>query len=164
MELQGEADEKALIGKLYKKNLSLKWTEANGNQRYDALLDSTRKLKIENSNMLTQSKIKDAELFNIQTVFTEKLMILEKELKDARLSILPTVSISRIEELSGQIKRLAEAKLELEISNKKLRETNYEYSVKVDNYTLRERNLHDLEVMLKEQHPDELSVRVMEMS
>lgn len=164
IEMQGEADEKALIGKLYKKNLNLKWTEANSNQRYDALLDSMRKLKIQNSDLMSKMKLKDAELFDIQSVFTEKLMILERELKDARLSILPTVSISRIEELNGQIKRLAEAKLELEISNKKLRETNYEYSVKVDNYSLRERNLQDLEVMLKEQHPDELSVRVMEMS
>jgi len=60
-----------------------------------------RKLKIQNSDLMSKMKLKDAELFDIQSVFTEKLMILERELKDARLSILPTVSISRIEELNG---------------------------------------------------------------
>jgi hypothetical protein len=66
-----------LIGKLYKKNLNIKWSEANGNQRYDVLLDNMRKLKIDNSDLTSKLKNKDAELFEIQSIFTEKLMLVE---------------------------------------------------------------------------------------
>lgn len=164
IDLQSESDEKALIGKLYKKNLNIKWSEANGNQRYDVLLDNMRKLKIENSDLTTKLKNKDAELFEIQSVFTEKLMLVESQLKDARMSILPTLSLSRIEELNSQTKRLADAKLELEMSNKKLREENYEQNVRIDNYLLREKSLSELETVLREQHPDELSQRVIDIT
>jgi hypothetical protein len=66
------------------------------------------------------------------------------------MSILPTLSLSRIEELNSQTKRLAESKLELEMNNKKLREQNYEQSVRIDNYLLREKTLTELEATLRE--------------
>ena len=164
IDLQSESDEKALIGKLYKKNLNIKWSEANGNQRYDVVLDNIRKLKIENSDLSMKIKNKDVELFDIQSVFTEKLMLVEGQLKEARMSILPTLSLSRIEDLNLQVKRLAESKLELEINNKKLREQSYEQNVRIDNYLLREKSVTELEIMLKEQHPDELSQRVIDIT
>lgn len=164
LDLQGESDEKALIGKMYKKNLNFKWSEANLNQRYSKVLDQMRKLKIENSDLNSKIRNKESELFEIQSVFTEKLMVVESQLKDARLSILPTVSLSRIEELASQVKRLAETKLELEIENKKLREENYENKVRVDNYILREKSLDELEGLLRDNHPDELSQRVIEIT
>ena len=164
MDLQSESDEKTLIGKLYKTNLNMKWSEANTNQRYDLLLDEMRKLKIENSKLEARLKSRDDELYEMQSAFTEKLMIVETQLKEARISILPTLSISRVEDLSAQVKRLAESKIELEVQNKKLRETNYENSVRIESYIMKEKNLAELEQVLRTEHPDELSQRVVSMT
>lgn len=91
-------------------------------------------------------------------------MILEGSLKDARMAILPTVTMARIEEVAMAVKRLADSKLDLELSNKKMRESNYEMKVRVENYALREKSLQEVERALKEEHPEKLSERVIEMS
>jgi len=163
-ELQGDSDDKALLGKLYKINLSSKWGEANQHQRYDMILDELKKLRFENKDLEAKNSRREKELFEIQAVFSERLMLLEGQLKEARMSILPTVSVSRIEDLALTTKRLADSKLDLELSNKKLREDNYELSVRVDNYVLREKTLQELERVLKEEHPDEISQRVIDIS
>ena len=162
--IQGESDDKALVGKLYKANLNSKWAEANQNQRYDMVLDELRKLRIENKDLHAKISGREKELFEVQAIFSERLMVLEGQLKDARMSLLPTVSISRIEELAMSVRRLADSKLDLELSNKKIREENYELSVKVDHFLLREKNLQELQRMLNEEHPEELSQRVIEIS
>ena len=60
---------------------------------------------------------REKELFEVQSIFSERLMMIEGQLKEARMSILPTVSVARIEELSMTTKRLAESKLDLELGN-----------------------------------------------
>jgi Coiled-coil region of centrosome protein CE290 len=80
------------------------------------------------------------------------------------MSILPTVSLAKLEELNLSLKRIGNQKLELEIINKKLRNDSHENQIRLDNYILREKNLLDLEETLKNRYPDELSLKIVELS
>lgn len=163
-DIQSESDEKTLIGKLYNEILTKKWSEANMNERQERVLDELRKLRIENNDLEVKLKTKDDELFELQASYSEKLSLTEKQLSEAKMSILPTVSISRIEDLSSKIKRLSESRIELELKNKELREALHEKSIRLEHYILKETNLLELESFLKNSHRDEVSERLIEMS
>ena len=163
-ELQSVSDENALIGKLYNQILTEKWTEANINRKYDQLLDDLRKSRIAASNLEVNLKKKEAELVDMQSAAFEKVNHLERQLFEARMSILPTVTLAKLEELNLSLKRIGNQKLELEIINKQLRNDSYENQIRLDNYILREKNLLDLEETLKTRYPDELSMKIVEIS
>lgn len=163
-ELQSESDENSLIGKLFNQVLAEKWTEAAFNKKYDQALDDLRKAKIECSNLESKLRKKEDELLEIQTDAHDKVSGLEKQLFDARMSILPMINISKIEEINSNLKKMSNQKLELEVANKNLRNEMLENQVRLDNYILREQSLSELESILKDRYPDELSLKIVDLS
>jgi Ca2+-binding EF-hand superfamily protein/chromosome segregation ATPase len=163
-ELQSISDENSLIGKLYNQILTEKWKEATVNRKYDQIIDELRKAQTLASNLEAKLNKKESEMFDMQTAAADKINLLEKQLFEAKMSILPNISIAKIEELNLALKRIGNQKLELEITNKQLRNDSYETQVRLDHYILREKNLLDLEQLLKNKHPDELSLKVIELS
>lgn len=163
-ELQSVSDENALIGKLFNQVLTEKWTEAAFNRKYDQLIDDFRKLQLKNESLSKKVEDKDNEIMNLMTNKDEVERQLQKQLFEARMSILPTVTLAKLEELNMSLKRLSNQKLDLEIKNKELRNTAHENQVRLDHYVLREKNLIDLEETLKFKNPDELSLKIIELS
>jgi Ca2+-binding EF-hand superfamily protein len=163
-ELQSVSDENALIGKLFNQVLTEKWTEASYNRKYDQLIDDFRKSQIKVHNLEKKVSDKDNEIMNLHFSKDEHDKYLNKQLFEARMSILPTVTLAKLEELNLALKRIGNQKLELEIMNKQLRKDSYDAQVQLDHYLLREKNLKDLEESLKIRHPDELSLKIIELS
>lgn len=163
-ELQSVSDENALIGKLFNQVLTEKWTEASFNRKYDQLIDDFRKSQLKVQNLEKKVADKENEIMNLHISKDEHDKQLNRQLFEARMSILPTVTLAKLEELNLALKRIGNQKLELEIANKQLRAESHENQVKLDHYILREKNLIDLEDSLKIRHPDELSMKIIELS
>jgi Ca2+-binding EF-hand superfamily protein len=163
-ELQSLSDENALIGKLFNQVLTEKWTEASFNRKYDQLIDDHRKSQLKVENLSKKVADKESEIMSLHVTKDESERQLNKQLFEARMSILPTVTLAKLEELNLALKRIGNQKLELEVTNKKLRNDAYENQVRLDHYVLREKNLQDLEDSLKIRHQDELSLRIIELS
>jgi Ca2+-binding EF-hand superfamily protein len=163
-ELQSVTDENALIGKLFNQVLTEKWTEAAFNRKYDQVIDDYRKSQLKVENLEKKVTDKENEIMNLRISKDENEKHLNHQLLDARMSILPTVTLAKLEELNLALKRIGNQKLELEITNKQLRNDAHENQVRLDHYILREKNLQDLEESLKIRHPDELSHKIIELS
>jgi Ca2+-binding EF-hand superfamily protein/chromosome segregation ATPase len=163
-ELQALSDENALIGKLFNQVLTEKWTEASFNRKYDQIIDDFRKSQLKVQNLEKKVADKENEIMNLHIAKDEHNKQLNRQLFEARMSILPTVTLAKLEELNLALKRIGNQKLELEIANKQLRAEGHENQVKLDHYVLREKNLIDLEDSLKIRHPDELSMKIIELS
>lgn len=163
-DMQAESDEKALIGKLFNQVLTEKWTEAAFNKKYDQALNDLKDAQIAASNLEAKLRKKEIEMFEMENGAIEKCALLEKQLFEARMSILPMISLSKLEEVNLALKRMSNQKLELEIENKRLRTEGFDNQVRLDNYKLRESNLLELEQILKDRYPDELSAKIIELS
>lgn len=163
-DMQSETDEKALIGKLFNQVLSEKWNEGAFNKKFETTLDDLRKARMDAKNYESKLKKKEDEYFEIHVTLNEKISILERELAEAKINHLPTVSLGKIEQLNVAMKKMAASKLDAEVSNKKFREENYELSVRLDSYVLREESLNELEKVLKNAHEDELEQKIFELS
>lgn len=163
-ELQSQSDENALIGKLFNQVLTEKWAEAGFNRKFDQCLDDLRKAQMQANDYASKLKLKEDELFEMETATSERIKVLERQLFDAQLNILPNLSLNKLEEVNLALKRMANQKLELEIANKQLRTDMYENQVRLDAYILKEKNLRELEETLKSRNSDELSAKIIELS
>lgn len=163
-ELQSQSDENALIGKLFNQVLTEKWAEAGFNRKFDQTLDDLRKAQMQANDLASKHKMKEDEIFELETATSERIKVLERQLFDAQLNILPNLSLNKLEEVNLALKRMANQKLELEIANKQLRTEMYDNQVRLDAYILKEANLRDLEQSLKSRYTDELSTKIIELS
>ena len=57
-----------------------------------------------------------------------------KEITALKGKLIPTVNLSKIEELYNKLAELCQMKVELEVTNRKIREENYQLTLKTDYY------------------------------
>lgn len=163
-DLQGAGDKEAMIGKLYYSLMVSKWKESEVNKKYDEVFTEFRKVTISLQSFEEKLDAKDDEIYELHAIYREKILDNEQNIKELRLKVIPTITVSRIEGLAHTVKELSAMKTDLEIANKRLRDTNYELFLKADAYETEKTVLEALEKKLKHDNSDDLSQQLIEMS
>ena len=163
-ELQGSGDRESMIGKLYYSLMISRWNEGEVNKKYDGILTEFR--RVANSLRSIEEKVdeKEDEIYEVHTVYKEKIFHSEKAIAELRLKIIPTITVTRIENLAHTVKEFSAMKTDLEIINKRLRDNNYEISNKLDALETYKSILEELEKRLKKTSSDDMSQQLIEMS
>lgn len=163
-DLQGSGDRESMIGKLYYSLMIARWNEGEVNKKYESMLTEFRRVVLSLSTIEEKVDSKEDEIYEIHTVYKEKQLLLEKNIAELRLKVIPTITVTRIEGLAHTVKEFSAMKTDLEIINKKLRDNNYELSLKADSLETHKTVLEDLEKRLKNNYSDDMSQQLIEMS
>ena len=88
--------------------------------------------------------------------FDQKMKHNLKEITHLKGKLIPTVNLAKIEELHNKMAELCQMKIDLELTNRKIREENYQLTLKVDYYETRMEGVDKLSKDLEQSHTDEL--------
>jgi len=78
-----------------------------------------------------------------------------KEITSLKGKLIPTVNLSKIEELYNKLAELCQMKVELEVTNRKIREENYQLTLKTDYYETQMVGIDKLKEDLKISNTDD---------
>ena len=163
-ELQGSGDREAMIGKLYYSLMISKWNEGEVNKKYAGIIMEFKRVTMELKIIEENVDKKEDEIYETHTAYKEKLLLVEKSVSELRLKIIPTITVTRIENLAHTVKEFSAMKTDLEIMNKRLRESNSELILKLDALETYKGVLEDLDRRLKSTYSDDMSQQLIEMS
>ena len=164
-ELEGSGDRESMIGKLYYSLMISKWNEGEVNKKYDGILTEFRRVASTLSSIEEKVDEKDEEILATHTMYREKIIESEKTITELKMKIIPTITVTRIENLAHTVKEFSAMKTDLEIANKKLRDANYELSLNVDALESHKSSVDELEKQIKKNNSgDDMNQQLIEMS
>ncbi|EGR27290.1 hypothetical protein IMG5_198820 [Ichthyophthirius multifiliis] len=163
-ELQSTSDEKAIVGKLQHSLMIAKYNQSQTNIKYDNLIHDLE--KYQQQLQITEFELNEANQDSIESreVLRQKIYDYEDNITDLRNKILPTITMSKIDDMYRRINELSSVKTDLEIQNKKLRDDNHELAIKCDYFEALEQQFDELKNDLKTKYSDQLQQRVIELS
>jgi hypothetical protein len=94
----------------------------------------------------------------------EKTKRYEREITELKGKIIPTVNLNRVEEMYNHIAELVQMKLDLEISNRKLRDESFELSLKCDFLETQREVVEKLKRDLASRNVDDLQEQLIQYS
>lgn len=163
-DLQSVDDEKSLIGRLHHRVMITQWELGETNKKYSRMCDNTNQLEIELKNKETEWHDLWEDFIQLSLELKNQQRESELQISDLKGKILPTVNPHQIDEMFNKINEIAEMKLHLEISNRKLREENYEQTLKCDYYETKQEELRKLEEKLRDEYTDDIHQQLIDMS
>ena len=162
-ELQGSGDRESMIGKLYYSLMISKWNEGEVNKKYAGIIEEFKRVTTELKIVEEKVDSKEDEIYETHAVYKEKILVSEKTISELKLKIIPTITITRIENLAHTVKEFSSMKTDLEILNKRLRDSNSELVLKLDALETQKSVVEDLEKRLKANFSDDMSQQLIEM-
>ncbi|KRX05015.1 hypothetical protein PPERSA_06649 [Pseudocohnilembus persalinus] len=131
---QATSDDKSLIGKLYHQLMISRWQQGEINKKYDNIYDENQQDKIKIQNFEKECNDKEDELIYIHSEYNMLKRKLENEINLLEGKIIPTVSHHKIDEMHNILSETVQQKLDLEITNRNLKQINNELQLKCDYY------------------------------
>lgn len=162
-DLQGSGDRESMIGKLYYSLMISKWNEGEVNKKYAGIIEEFKRVTTELKIVEEKVDSKEDEIYETHAAYKEKILVSEKTISELKLKIIPTITITRIENLAHTVKEFSSMKTDLEIMNKRLRDSNSELVLKLDALETQKAVVEDLEKRLKANYSDDMSQQLIEM-
>ncbi|EAR96949.2 EF-hand pair protein (macronuclear) [Tetrahymena thermophila SB210] len=163
-DLQSLSDEKAVVGKLQHSLMVSRFNQAQTNIKYDNLIHDYEKQQYEVQILEHELAESKDDAIETREILRQKITEYEDLITDLRSRILPTINMSKIDEMYSRINELSSMKMNLEIQNKKLRDENHELAIKCDYFEALEQQFDTLKRDLQNEYPDELHQRIIELS
>lgn len=163
-DLQSESITKSDLGKLA---LELEYSKRNEeivNKKYEDITEEIRKLNEENKVLSYETVEKEKEIVNAHLLMKEKSNLLQKNIDALTARILPTVTISKIDDFIMKLRQISTSKSQLEEQNKALREKNFSLQIRNDYIENEKVHLDELEKRLRRNYTDDSSVAIIDLT
>lgn len=94
----------------------------------------------------------------------EKTNLMQKNIDSLTSRILPTVTVTKIDEFIVKLRQISNSKSQLEEQNKALREKNFSLQIRNDYIEIEKLHLDELERKLRRNYTDENSVAIIDLT
>lgn len=108
------------------------------------MVNELRTIKEESERVKQEVTDKQSEIINTHLFLREKSNMLQRTIDTLSSKVVPTITLEKVEELALRLREVANGKSELEQTNKKLREDNFEIQLRNDYLELEKQSVEAL--------------------